>query len=219
MSFGPWIDAARSSDFWCVAGSKNQNQRVWVWLIIVDSQFWSQLGSVCVGLLSFCCLTLAFHISTCSFISFFHFFVRVSGNNLMLKIKWYSPETGKHNIFNRQIIYKRAIFHSNRSNCHMILTGCGCALSRRPWGQHCQWCSTPCCAASSPSEPFGKLNATNLLNFGFATLNSFTLELRLPPLWFEMFGLKSGLNFAVNWDAKPQNSMVRSLSIRGTMSC
>ena len=34
-----------------------------------------------------------------------------------------------------------------------------------------------------------------------------------------MFGLKSGLNFAVNWDAKPQNSMVRSLSIRGTMSC
>lgn len=93
-SFGPWIDAARSSDFWCVAGSKNQNQRVWVWLLIVDSQFWSQLGSVCVGLLSFCCLTLAFHISTCSFISFFHFFVRVSGSNLMLKIKWYSPETG-----------------------------------------------------------------------------------------------------------------------------
>ena len=149
--------------------SESRHQGVWVWLIIVDSQFWSQLGSVCVRLLSFCCLTLAFHISTCSFISFFHFFVRVSGSNLMLKIKWYSPETGKHNIFNRQIIYKRAIFHSKRSNCHMILTGCGCALSRRPWGQHCQWCSTPCCAASSPSEPFGKLNATNLLNFGFAT--------------------------------------------------
>lgn len=99
-SFGPWIDAARSSDFWCVAGSKNQNQRVWVWLLIVDSQFWSQLGSVCVGLLSFCCLTLAFHISTCSFISFFHFFR--SGfweqfdaqNQMILSGNW------------RQIIYK-----------------------------------------------------------------------------------------------------------------
>ena len=103
------------------------------------SDFWCVAGldqRICIS---------HFNLLFCVFLPFCH---KVSGSNLMVMIlsgNWKTLD------FRRQIIYKWAIVHSKRSNCYMILTECGCALSRRPWTQHCQWCSTPCCATSSPS--------------------------------------------------------------------